>query len=272
MSKTLIEIVRLTDQHKTIADLYGVEPDDLRWLATDRGQVLGTVTAWLRPDDRMFLKFTSEDPRVLAPLAERASLDLGRPVSCIVDKSSGETLRSLRAVGFVTEVEGERFRLPFNEIMRPLERAWVPTGYRIVSVADVDEAAAFELDNRIRSLVPGSDGWQGDREWFSEELASPEFSADAYLVAMDVATEQLVGLLRIWRNPDGPRLGLIGLLPDHRRPSLAAALLKQGLGAAATWGSETFVTETSPSNENTYPRMIKLNCERLGGFVQLLRK
>ncbi len=151
-----------------------------------------------------------------------------------------------------------------------MRRAWIPSGYAVRSVADVDEERAFALDNRVRSLVPGTDGWIGNRDWFSDELRSEELDPNAYLLAVEQATDEFAGLVRIWRNPDGPRLGLIGILPEHRRTPLAAALLKQGLEAASTWGHEAFGTETSLANKGTYPALRRMGLTPVGRFHQLL--
>ena len=280
----MVTAKRFDGEYAAVAHLWELEPEDLaerdrrsdqpvqRWIAFEAGTALGAATAWLRPDNRMFLTFKAVDDRAIQPLVNAADLDLRRPLFTIADRSEPDRLDALLESGFSIEVEGERFRIPFSEVTRLVARAWVPSEYRIVSVKHVLTEAGFSLDNEIRDLVPGSDGWTGNRDWFCEELQSPEFEPDAYLVAQVIETGALVGLLRIWRNSDGPRLGLIGVLPGHRRQPVAAALLRQGLAAASTWGYDSFVTETSPSNANTYPRMVRLHSERLGGFAQLVRR
>ena len=78
------------------------------------------------------------------------------------------------------------------------------------------------------------------------------------------------GLVRIWRNPDEPSLGLIGVLPEHRHTLIAAALLQQALTAASGWGSETFLAATSPANAVIYPRMARLDAEATRATVRLV--
>lgn len=174
------------------------------------------------------------------------------------------------AIGSGGGADPDRFVVPFDAILRRLERtAWVPTGYAIRSVDDVDEDRAFELDNKGWNLVPGTDGWRGDRVWFGEELRSDEFDPAAYLIAIEETTVTYAGLLRVWRNPDGSRPGLVAVLPEHRVHSLAAALLKQGLGAASQWGFDTLATETSPQSPATYPRLIRMGSQPVGRFHQL---
>ena len=124
----------------------------------------------------------------------------------------------------------------------------------------------------LRNLVPGTDGWAGDVQALRAELTSPEFDSSAYLVAVEQSSGTLAGLVRIWHNPSGPRLGLIGVLPAHRHKPLAAALLKEALSAAATWGFDEFVSQTSPANAHTYPRLRRMGLAPIGSFVQLVRQ
>lgn len=278
-----MQVVRFTDEYEAIAPLYGLMGDEVRerderqgqvlqrWFAVDDGTPVGALLTWLRPDDRMFLMFKVIDPRAYVPMTEAAVAALGRSVSAMCDDAETDHLAALLEAGFSIETTGDRFVIPFAAIRQRLERAWTPTGYVIRSVTDVDEDRAFELDNKVRNLVPGTDGWHGDREWFGEELQSPEFDPAAYLIAIEEATNTYAGLIRTWRNPDGPRLGLVAVLPEHRVRSLAAALLKEGLRAASEWGFDTFTTETSPQNSDTYPGLIRMGLQPVGRFHQLTR-
>lgn len=278
-----MDVLRFTDQYETVAALYGSEPAELRardlgkagtvrrWFVLDGGVAVGAVDVWLRPDDRLFLTFRGDDVETLAPLVNAVVGATDGPLFATVDLGDTKRVDTLLSCGFTVETIGERFTVRFADALALVQRAWVPTGYRIASIADVDEGKAFELDNGIRSLVPGSDGWTGNRDWFHDELRSPEFDRDAYLIVVERSTDRCVGLLRIWRNQDGPRLGLLGVLPDHRRGPLAAALLKQGLGVASQWGYDSFVAETSPSNGHTYGRLSHIAAERMGSFAQLVR-
>ena len=278
-----VRVVSFNDQYELVAPLYGLNADDLRarderqgqalqrWVAIDDGTPVGAFLTWLRPDDRMFLMFKVSDPRAYRPLSDVAVDALGRSVSTICDDADTDHLEALQDAGFRIETTSDRFVIPFAAILRRVARAWVPSGYAIRSVIDLDEDRVFELDNKVRNLVPGTDGWYGDREWFGEELRSPGFDPSAYLVAVEEATDSYAGLLRIWRNLDGPRLGLVAVLPEHRVRSLAAALLKQGLQAASEWGFDELATETSPQNPDTYPGLIRMGLQPVGRFHQLIR-
>lgn len=109
-----------------------------------------------------------------------------------------------------------------------LARAKRTSGYSIVSAADAAEDRLFDLDNELRNQVRGTDGWSGDRAWFHQELSeAPPFDAAGYIVAVHETSGDYVGLVRVWRNPAGPRLGMVGVLAPHRSTTLAAMLLGQ---------------------------------------------
>lgn len=281
---SFMRVVRFSDEYQLVAPLYGMESTELRdrdvsrgqsvqrWFAASDGRALGAVDVWVRPDDRRFMTFRGDRAEAVAPLVDAVSVAVHRSLFTTVDLGDAARFEALAGSGFAVETIGERFTVRFCDALALVRRAWVPAGYRVASVADIDEGKVFELDNAIRNLVPGSDGWTGNRDWFRDELHAPEFDRDAYLIAVERSSDQCVGLLRIWRNQDGPRLGLLGVLPDHRGGPLAAALLKQGLGVASQWGHDSFVTETSPSNAHTYPRLARVSADQLGQFAQMSRQ
>ncbi len=277
-----MEVRVFANEYAAVAALYETTPDELRlrderqgqplqrWFAVSEGEVVGAVTTWLRPDDRLFLYYVGRGAH--GPLAEAVVGALGRSVCVTVDADEVAMVTSLRAAGFEKELEAERFRIGFDSVLSRLDRAWVPTGFSVHPADAVDEDRLFVLDNILRRDVPGTDGWHGDRTWFHEELAeSPPFDRTAYLVAIDDRTGEYAGLVRIWRNPSGPRLGFIGVARPYRHTTIAAALLKGALTAASKWGHDTFTTETSLSNHVIHPRMSRLGAQSLGRFFQLVR-
>ena len=273
------------DQYDVAAELYGLTERELRrrdggqpeppqrWLASRASTPVGAVTATLRPDDRMFLAFGCRDLAAYGPLIETAASQLRRRLYATVGTRDRESVDALTAAGFAAELEVEGFRIRFDRALAMLKRAWVPQGFSIRTADTVDEDRLFTLDNTLRHDVPGTDGWRGFREWFREELSeAPPFDAAGYLVAVDDHNGEYVGLTRIWRNPDGPHFGLVGVIRQYRNTVIAAALMKCALTAASQWGHETFTTSTSPVNPVTYPRMKRLGAESLGKKVQLVRR
>lgn len=280
-----VEVLQFQHEYELVAPVYGVSPGELRarddrqaqllqrWVALDQGRAVGSVDTWLRPDDRMFLSFVGRKPAVWQPLADAVVAALGRPVYSFVDTDAPEAVAGLQAANFDIELEEERFRVRFDAALARLERAWLPSGFSIHPADTVDDDRLFTLDNTLRQDTPGTDGWRGDRDWFGRELAeSPPFDPSAYLVAVDDSNGEYAGLARIWRNPTGPRFGLIGVLRQYRNTPIAAALMKQTLTASASWGYDTFTTETSPSNPTIHRRMHRIGAESLGRFLQMVRR
>jgi GNAT superfamily N-acetyltransferase len=279
-----VEIVRFTDEYGLAAGVYDMAAAELRarderqgqplqrWLAVADGEASAAVSTWWRPDDRTFLYFVGPDQAAYSLLTDAVVDALDRPVHTFVDTEDHELVEAFRSAGFDVEVVEERFRIRFDHVLAWLRRAWVPTGFSIHPANTIDENRLFILDNTLRQDTVGTDGWRGDRGWFHEELTeSPPFDPSAYLVAVDDRTGGYVGLVRIWRNPTGPRFGLIGVLPEFRNTTIAGALLRQALLAASEWGHETFTAETSPSNPTIYRRMSRIGAESLGRFYQMVR-
>ncbi|MEZ5295835.1 MAG: hypothetical protein R2697_06055 [Ilumatobacteraceae bacterium] len=55
----------------------------------------------------------------------------------------------------------------------------------------------------------------------------------------------MIGLCRMWRNHDGPALGMLGVRRERRNGFVALRLLHDTLTAARDWGSPTFTTHTA---------------------------
>ncbi|GMQ85096.1 MAG: hypothetical protein BMS9Abin07_0661 [Acidimicrobiia bacterium] len=279
-----MEIAAFVDQYELAAGLYGIGAEEMRrrdqgnnsvrrWLAIRNGNAVGAVTARLRPDNRMFVTFVVRELSAYGPLTETAAAAAGRTLYTTVDEDDRPKVIALTAAGFAREFVAERFRIRFDTALARLSRAWVPSGLSIHTADSVDQRRLFTLDNTIRHDIPGTDGWRGDREWFRDELTeSPPFDASAYLVAVDNRNGEYVGLVRIWRNPTGPRFGLVGVIRQYRDIPIAAALLKHALTAASEWGHPTFTTETSRGNKVIYPRLKRLDAEHLGQLLRLIRR
>ncbi len=241
-----------------------------RWVTIDGGRPIAGIEARLRPDERVFLSIHGSDRDALRLMIETIRTTIARPLHVVCRGGQPPDRRALIEIGFETTLIEDLFRVGFRQALGAVARAWVPSGHSIVSASVVDATRLFELDNQLRRLVPGTEDWEGDRAMFAAELAeAPPFDADGYLVGRDDRTDELVGLIRFWRNPSGPRLGMIGVLPTRRGTTLGPALLQRGLEAASAWGSDHFVTETSRSNRHVHHRLIALGAEVTGSLAVL---
>lgn len=235
------------------------------------GEGIGAVRLWMRPDDRLFLHFACRDLSAYPPLLEKVRETFDRPLFTHVDAENRNLVNTFTDAGFEVEMTSERFRVRFDRAIAMVKRGRVPAGFSIRSADEVDEGRLFAFDNLLRRDMQGTEGWEGDRQMFHEELSeSPPFDPSAYLVAIDRGTGDYVGLVRIWRNPNSPRFGLVGVAPHYRHTTIAAALLNQALTAASRWGHETFLGETSLDNKVTYPRLKRLGAESLDRFFQMV--
>lgn len=265
-----------SDQYGAVAALTGRSAEDLRardaarparrWLARDGGEVVAVASAITRPDRRTFVTFAG-DTSGYGALTEAAAGALRRPLHARADCAAGDVLGVLAAAGFSAEIVTEAFRIGFADARGALRHARGARWFRVVPAAAVDPGRLFTLDVAVRQDVPGTDGWRGDRAMFLDELDDPA----AYAVAIDDTTAELAGLARMWRNPTGPRFGLVGVLRQYRGSPVGPALIRTVLDEAAGWGHDSFVTETSLTNQALHPRLERVAAERIGKQVQLRR-
>ncbi len=235
-----------------------------RWLAVDESGSAGAVTARERPDGRTFLAFACPNAAAYGPLTSAAHEELGSPLFTAVDAGDTAAVAALETAGFTPDLVTDRFRVRFDAALGRMRRATAPAGVTILPVAAVDEDRLFALDNTLRHDVPGTDGWRGNREWFRDELSDPA----AYFVAVG-GDGEYAGLVRIWRNPDEARFGLIGVLRRYRGTLMGPALLRQGLIAAAEWGRPDFTTDVSPVNARLHRHVVRMGAERIVRSLRL---
>ncbi len=281
-----VEVLSFTDQYQLAAPLYGLTSAGLaerdagrpqpvrRWVVLRDGRPWGAVTAGVRPDRRTFLSFAVADASAYGPLVAAVADEVAGRLHTMVDDADPAARGALEAAGFSVEMTLDRFRVPFSDLLGWLRRAPRPSGIAIRPADEVDADRLFSLDNTLRQDVPGSEGWRGDRALFREELSDddPAFDPAAYLVAVDQRNGEYAGLVRIWRNPEGPRIGLVGVLRQYRTTTVAAALLRPALVAAAQWGHDDLIVETSTANRILHPRLTRLGAERTGRLHQLVRR
>ncbi|MFW2383401.1 MAG: GNAT family N-acetyltransferase [Acidimicrobiales bacterium] len=270
-----MRVVAFSDQYRAIADLYGMTSAELetrdrshprqRWFVLDGSTPLAAATAVSRPDDRTFLAFVG-DVTGYGPLVGTVADELAEDLYTTVAETDPSRDAVLRGAGFETEVTTERFEIRFETARAALSRFRVPVGFACEPAGDVDEEQLFSLDNAIRNLVPGLDGWQGNREWFRAELTDPA----AYQVAIDLGTGTYAGLARMWRNPNGAHFGLVGVDAAYRRLRLGPALLNRVIREAAQWGHRTFTADAALTNRLVHPRLLGLGATSLGKTTQLV--
>lgn len=272
-----MEIVRFTSQYAEVAPLYGMSPSELvsrdaahgqvwRWFARSGDSVVGAVTGRMRPDARFFITVAGSGAAI-AGVTDAAVSEMRRPLYARVDGDDTDIKSSLESAGFEPEIVVERFEVDFTDAITALRRTRRPRWVRLLPVADADPDRLFALDNEVRNRVPGLDGWQGNRIWFDNELGDPA----AYAVAVDTSSDEYAGLARIWRNPDGPRFGLVGVTNRYQGTPIGPALLLRVLKEAVAWGDPSFATETALTNQYIHRRLKRLGAVSRGLSFQMVR-
>jgi len=233
-----------------------------RWVARRDGAQVGAVRSLRRPDGLCFLFFGGARPEAYPPLLEAVMAELRQPVNAEVDESEEDIFLGL---GF-TVVRREHRYVPTAVAPVPL-----PEGYTAISAAGSDVPGLAELDQALRQDLPGTAGWRNDPAEFARQtFDDPEFDPKTYLVAVD-AVGDYAGLVRVWNTTTGPRLGLIAVLPPHRRRGLGYALLTHVFGVLNDRGMAQLRCEVDETNTASNALMTRLDARRVGGNLQVER-
>lgn len=244
----------------------------LGWRAVDGDLVAGEVSARLRPDNRCFLYFDTWRADAYRPLADAVARDLGRDLYVTLEDAEYDALDACAQAGFAVHRRESCYRIPTDPAVTGLAEAVLPAGLCVLSAADADITRLRLLDDALRQDVPGCEGWRWDAGQFRAETFSPFFDPATYLVAVDRASGEYAGLVRIWRNRAGPRLGLIATLARYRRRGVARALLGQAFTVLAARGATNVAGEADDTNVASVSLLTGLGARRYGGNVELIRR
>lgn len=208
-----------------------------------------TIRSHVRPDGRCVMwpagAWTPEQAATAAEIARSR----GGTALTTVDEAAEEQRRALESAGFVAWRREATVEIQIDTALAALRDARMPDGVIVGSAAEVDEDRLRLLDDKLRDDIPGTSGWRNSREDFhSDTFGDAAFHPDTYLVAVEAASGEYVGLVRVWLNREGPRIGMIGVRRGHRRRGIAAALLRQALEAAHALGSSAATTEFDVEN------------------------
>lgn len=225
------------------------------------GEPAGELQALVRPDDRCGLYFFDTAPDARGPLLDAAIAALPRDLYTECDETD---LSAATARGFTVTRREHLYVFATAIPESPL-----PQGIHVISAADADGPRWAALDDTLRADVPGSMGWHNDPETFAAAtIADPQFDPATYLIAV-AGTGDYVGLVRVWRTTTGPRLGLIAVLPGHRRTGLAVALLSRAFASVTEPEARCEVDENNVASNALFAR---LGARRVGGSVELVRR
>jgi RimJ/RimL family protein N-acetyltransferase len=245
----------------------------LRWTARRDGRVVGELRVLVRPDQRCCLYLREGTLDTTRPLLDVALEALDQDLYVEVDEADDDLQQELAARGFIVNRREHHYLLPTDPARNGLANAAVPAGFSLVSAAEAGVDLLCELDETLRQDVPGSEGWRNDPRQFAEQTFDDlAFDPATYLVAVDDRTGRYAGLVRVWNNPDTPRLGLIGTTRPYRRRGLASALLARAFGVLHDRGQPQATCEVDRANAASNALMTRLGARRTGGTVELLRR
>ncbi|HVB44654.1 MAG TPA: GNAT family N-acetyltransferase [Streptosporangiaceae bacterium] len=243
----------------------------LVWRALDADQVVGAVTAFLRPDDRWFVHFDAASRAdsyrpLLAAVAGNAVSDL----YATVEESDDAALELFTRLGFTVSRREGNYLIPVDPQVTGLRATADPAGIVIISAADAYEDQLRLLDDVLRQDVPGTDGWKWDPGDFREQTFSQDFDRATYLIAVDAASGDYLGLVRVWDSPGMPRLGLIAIVRQYRHRGLAKLLLARAFGVLHERGKTEVTAEIDDANTACRSLLLGLGARRHGGSVELV--
>jgi ribosomal protein S18 acetylase RimI-like enzyme len=245
-----------------------------RWLALAAASTIGELRALTRPDGRCFLVFVDCRDDAYGPLVTEAAAELRRDLYTVVDENDEPGRQRLIDLGFAVHRHEHEFRLATDPSQYGLDHDVAsPPGCLLASAAEADLDRLRTLDEALRQDIPGTDGWRWTPEGFREQtFGGDDFDPATYLVAVESRTGAYVGLIRVWMNVTGPRLGCLGVLPAFRRTRVTRALVAAAATVLHDRGHRYVVTEISADNRSALALLTGRGAIRTGGAYELVRR
>ena len=180
-----------------------------------------------------------------------------------------EEARILTDAGFVAARREVIVEVDLDQALAAIEDAPPPQGVGVIPATDADLERLRILDDKLRGDVPGTAGWRSTPAEFAEEtFDSQAFNPATYLVAVEERTGEYIGLVRIWMNRAGPRIGMFGVLRPHRRRGITLGLLARCLVAARELGHRKATSEFDETNEASKGVFERLNARQTGTAIE----
>ena len=245
----------------------------LVWRALDAdGEAVGAVTAFLRPDNRWFVSFGDCREDAYGALIAAVAGNTGSDLYATLDDTDDRAREQFGRLGFTVNRRESIFLIPTDPRVTGLHTTAEPEGLVVISAVDAYEDQLRLLDDGLRQDVPGTAGWRWDPGDFHDETFDAQFDPATYLVAVDTASGEYMGLVRVWASPGRPRLGLIAVMRPYRRRGLASFLLARAFGALHQRGKGEVTAEVDDTNAACRALLLRLGATRVDGSVELVRR
>ena len=244
----------------------------LVWRALKADQVVGAVTAFLRPDDRWFVTFDAGQDDACATLIAAVAGNTGSDLYATAEDTDDQALDLFGRLGFTENRRESNFLIPTDPQLTGLRVTAEPEGVVIISAVDADEDQLRLLDDALRQDVPGAAGWKWDPGDFHEETFDSQFDPATYLVAVEADHGEYIGLVRVWDSPGRPRLGLVAIQRRYRRTGLASVLLARAFAVLHERGKSEVTAEVDDTNSASRALLLGLGARRVSGSVELVKR
>src|SRR5580658_10086608 len=168
-----------------------------RYAAPRRGnghEMVGAVTAFLRPDDRWFVIIDGSQEESYQPLLGAVAANTGGDLYAVVDETDEHALETFTRLGFTVNRRESNVLIPTDPQITGLHATDEPGGVVIISAVDAYEDRLRLLDDALRQDVPGTAGWKWDPGDFHDETFGSDFEPAAYLIAVDKDSGEYLGL------------------------------------------------------------------------------
>ena len=239
------------------------------WRALSGGEEIGSASTWVRPDGRCMLSGAKCEPEGRAPLLD--AINARHSDLCVsANEKDAEAIALYRELGFTTFAREQTYLISVPDAVRALASAGVPPEVTVLSPDTADLDRLRLLDDALRDDVPGTAGWRWSDAAFRDETFGPQYDPALYAVA--ARGDEYIGIVRAWNRLPRPRLGLIGVVRQHRRRGLASGLLAQVVEVLHARGVGEITAEVDVTNVASNALVTSLGAKVIGSHVDLVRR
>ncbi|MFC3492504.1 GNAT family N-acetyltransferase [Glycomyces rhizosphaerae] len=238
-----------------------------RWEARGGERLVGTAHMWDRPDGKRFAWFNPIESEPIAALCD--AIGATRPVYTVSDIHETGLQRRLAAAGFVGDRYEHDWTLPVTTAADWNDAALA--GFEVGPPERFGMDAVRRFNDEVCADSPGMRGWVSSAEFWAEEHSGDAYDPAVYPVAWDPAAERFAGMVRIWMNESGPRLGLVAAARPYRGRGVAGALLGAAFRVLRERGHTKVATECDAANLASKGLLEKAGGTIVGGTIQLVR-
>lgn len=254
-------------------DAYVVRPRrEASWSLVRDKETAASGHGFCRPDGRWFISIDTWDDAAYEILLTAMADDLRHDLHTVVNEADPAEVDRWRRLGFEIARREIELTVPVDPGVTRLADARPPRDVVLVAADVVDEIQLRELDDALRQDVPGSNGWRNDPVEFGEyTFDERRFDPRTYLVAVDDARREFVGLVRVWAKPSHPLLGLIAVTRHYRRRGLASALLGAVFRTLHERGVTHVAATVDATNLGCIALLGRIGATRSGATVEMIR-